>query len=51
MASFKGILGQIWNFEKSQISQGKIGEIKDFQLWPKIPLKLAIFPLWKNYQI
>ena len=23
----------------------------DFQIWPKIPLKLAIFPLWKNYEI
>ena len=23
----------------------------EFQLWPKIPRKLAFFPLWKNYEI
>ena len=23
----------------------------EFQIWPRIPLKLVIFPLWKNYEI
>ena len=30
---------------------GKIAEISEFQLWPKIPLQLVIFPLWNIFEI
>ena len=43
MTSFRAILCQDWNWKKNQISYIKIAEISEFQLWPKIPLKLVIF--------
>ena len=51
ITSFRGILGQSWNSEISAILPYEIGFFSEFQLWPKIALKLFIFPLWKNYEI
>ena len=51
MTSLRGILGQSWNSEISAILPCEIWFFSEFQLWPNIPLKLVIFPFWKNYKI
>ena len=50
MTSFRNILGQIETLKKVKFHIGKIAEIQDFQIWPKIYLELVIFSFWKSYQ-
>ena len=45
------VSGQIWNSKISAILPNEIWFFKEFQFWPKISLKLVIFPLWKNCEI